>query len=150
MRQILRGSLSSLSPLTPFPIPPYPSPAHCELPFLLRYIYYCSIPCANKTINKYIILSSPLSSQMLVYSKTVLLFLFFNSTIYPGDLSFSPASTLRKTLFFLQLHCTPRYRCTLLERSVKHPLVRSAPSPSLFLPHICVKTCPSSLNTDLL
>ena len=87
MRQILRGSLSSLSPLTPFPIPPYPSPAHCELPFLLRYMYYCSISYANKTINKYIILFSPLSSQMLVYSRTVLLFLFFNSTIYPGDLS---------------------------------------------------------------
>ena len=48
------------------------------------------------------------------------------------------------------MHCTPRYRCTLLQRSVKHPLVRSAASPSLFLPHLCVKTCPSSLNTDLL
>lgn len=147
MRQTLRDSLSSLSPFTPFPIPPYPSPAHCELPFLLIYIYYCSISCANKTINKYIILFSPLSSQMLVYSKTVLLFFFLTQQYI---LEISPASTLGKTLFFLQLHCTPRYRCALLERSVKHPLVRIAASPSLFLPHLCVKTCPSSLNTDLL
>ena len=103
------------------------------------YIYYSS-----KTIYKYIynLISSPFLTNGGILKNCSAAF-FTQQYI----LDIFPISMLRMTSFFLQLHCIPWYRCTLLERSFKHLHVRGAP-PSPFLPHLCIKTCPP--NTDLL